>query len=354
MLHRLTLRVLPNLAIAVTGTEVRKRKRLVMLVPGLVAFGVYRMASASSPLSDAPTLLVLSGLLCAITALCAYQISRQVPWTSLWVEDGPRRLAWVAVWIGFVYGVQLALLVLMLCLIVNYDFRLHPSGPAMMALIIASTSVARDAFEIGHVRRLQHGGQPVLTFPDGTALRGALGDQPEGLLRWAAAGLLFCAAGAGVVATLGEAGRSLPAQLAIVTLLSGTVALVSYLAGQQPDWWWSSFKDAGSVELLRFWAWPGLAFGASYYLVLVGAMTFVGQAGALSAVPLAVMAGGVGGLLGLYCYYLGWRRRLEDKVLQSVPSSLLRCPFVMGLLSKGKSGGGVEQDKATLPSSLSS
>ena len=68
----------------------------------------------------------------------------------------------------------------------------------------------------------------------------------------------------------------------------------------------------------------------------------------------AVMAGGVGGLLGLYCYYLGWRRRLEDKVFQSVPSSLLRCPFVMGLLSKGKSGGGVEQDKATLPRSLSS
>ena len=44
MLHRLALRVLPSLTLPVTEDSVRKRKRLVMFVPGLVAFACYRAA----------------------------------------------------------------------------------------------------------------------------------------------------------------------------------------------------------------------------------------------------------------------------------------------------------------------
>ena len=39
MLHRLALRMLPSLSLAVMEDSVRKRKRVVMFVPGLVAFG---------------------------------------------------------------------------------------------------------------------------------------------------------------------------------------------------------------------------------------------------------------------------------------------------------------------------
>jgi hypothetical protein len=42
----------------------------------------------------------------------------------------------------------------------------------------------------------------------------------------------------------------------------------------------------------------------------------------------------VAGLMAVYSYFLGGRRSQEDRIHQVVPPSLLRCPFVMGLLSK--------------------
>jgi hypothetical protein len=49
------------------------------------------------------------------------------------------------------------------------------------------------------------------------------------------------------------------------------------------------------------------------------------------------MAGAVAGLMTLYGYHLGYRRHVENQVKQVVPDSLLRCPFVMGILSKAGS-----------------
>jgi hypothetical protein len=89
--------------------------------------------------------------------------------------DGARRIGWILAWIGFVYGVQLSLLVLALLWLVGYDYAKHPNGPAMMAMIIPSTAVARDAFEIGYVRWLEASGRPFVTFPDGAGLRASAG-----------------------------------------------------------------------------------------------------------------------------------------------------------------------------------
>ena len=52
MLHRLALRVIPQLNAAVTEPDVRKRKRWVMLIPGFVAFVLYRLSKDVLPLSD--------------------------------------------------------------------------------------------------------------------------------------------------------------------------------------------------------------------------------------------------------------------------------------------------------------
>src|SRR5438445_13290721 len=79
-------------------------------------------------------------------------------------------LAWIVLRIGFLYAVQLSLMVLALLKVATYSYLDHPDGPALMALIIASTSVARDAFEIGHVRLLQQQGRPFTPFPHGKAL----------------------------------------------------------------------------------------------------------------------------------------------------------------------------------------
>ena len=117
MLHRLALRVLPSLTLAVTEDSVRTRKRLVMFVPGLVAFAVYRAAKHGMSLAEPVTLLILSGLVSLVTAICAYRVGRAVPFARLMSMDGARRIGWILAWIGFVYGVQLSLLVLaLLCI----------------------------------------------------------------------------------------------------------------------------------------------------------------------------------------------------------------------------------------------
>ena len=158
MLHRMALRVLPSLSLAVTENSVRKKKRIVMFVPGLVAFAVYRVAKLLLPLSEPIVLLAVSGLVSLVTALLAYRVGRATAWGKILREDGSRLLTWLGGWIGFVYGVQLSLLVLALLWLVGYDYLKHPDGPAMMAIIISCTSVARDAFEIGHVRKVSpHG-----------------------------------------------------------------------------------------------------------------------------------------------------------------------------------------------------
>jgi len=39
-------------------------------------------------------------------------------------------------------------------------------------------------------------------------------------------------------------------------------------------------------------------------------------------------------LMGLYGYYLGYRRHVEEQEGHSLSPALLRCPFVMGILGK--------------------
>ena len=112
MLHRMALRVLPSLSLVVTEDAVRKQKRIVMFVPGLVAFVVYRLAKLLLPLSDPIVLLMVSGLVAVVTALLAYRVGRATAWGKILQEDGRRLLLWLGGWIGCVYGIQLSLLVM--------------------------------------------------------------------------------------------------------------------------------------------------------------------------------------------------------------------------------------------------
>ena len=114
MLHRLALRVLPSLTLAVTEAQVRKRKRWVMMAPGFVAFLAYRAAKYVLPLSEPWILLAVSGCVSMITAVWAYRVGHGRSLECVWQEDGASRLLWLTAWIGFMYGVQLSLLVLAL------------------------------------------------------------------------------------------------------------------------------------------------------------------------------------------------------------------------------------------------
>lgn len=336
MLHRMALRVLPSLALAVTEESVRKRKRWVMFVPGLVAFAIYRLAKQILPLSDSVTLLVVSGLVSAATAAWAYRMGRQASFVQTWREDGVRRVLWLIGWIGFAYGVQLSLMVLaLLKILANYDFLQHPDGPAMMAIIIACTSVARDAFEIGHVRLLQRQGEPVVTFPDGAGFRDAVMAQTGQMARWALLPSIACATVAVALGTVHDLAATGLAQLVLVTVCAGSLAVWAYLSGEQrPGGWHGMSGAAGWMELFRYWWWPGLAFAATYYLSWAGLIFFVVHADVSGSVVRGGIAGAVAAMMAAYCYYLGHRRHVENQLKQIVPPSLLRCPFVMGILSK--------------------
>ena len=340
MLHRMALRVLPSLSLAVTEDSVRKKKRIVMFVPGLVAFAVYRLAKLSVPLSEPVVLLLVSGCISLVTALLAYRVGRVTAWSRIIREDGSRLLCWLGGWIGFVYGVQLSLLVLALLWLVGYDYLKHPDGPAMMAIIISCTSVARDAFEIGHVRKAALTGRPFPTFPDGAALRTMVGDRTMGFVPWAAVGLVVGALGA-TVGHLIEANQgAVLAQLLAVALLGGGVALCAYFGGLRPQASWvQGLVQTKASELLKYWWWPGLSFAATYYLVVTGCVIFLLRQPGMSTSYAMAGGGVVTGIMALYCYYLGFRRHVEEQQGHMMSSALLRCPFVMGILGKSTGTG---------------
>ena len=348
MLHRLTLRVLPQLNSLVTERSVRKRKRLVMLAPGLIAFLIYRVAKHFLPLTDPFVLLVFSGGLSSLAALWAYRMGRGVPVSSLIRDDGKRRMAWVVGWVGFGYGVQLSLLVLaLLKIFVAYDFLLHPEGPAMMAIIIACTSVTRDAFEIGVVRQMEQWGQKMLTFPDGGALRQWIQFEPRTLGRW-----VGCAALIGVIGSLAlgfsvEIGKSQLAQTLLMSVVIACVALVAFFSSESKSGdWWERAKGEGWFQSLRFWVWPCFTFAATYYLVQVGVVNFLINTDMSSILVHAGIAGTTAGLMTGYFFYLGRRRLFEGQSEQGVSENLQSCPFVMGILSKA----GVVSDKSQVAS----
>jgi len=341
MLHRMALRVLPSLSLAVTEDSVRKRKRIVMFVPGFVAFGIYRLAKHVVPLGDPLVLLLVSSLVAVVTALAAYRVGRAVSWPVILREDGGRLLGWLAGWIGAVYGVQLSLLVLAILWMAGYSYLQHPDGPAMMAIIIACTSVARDAFEIGHVQKVALMGRPFPTFPDGVALRGMLGSHAAQVGPWVMGGLML-GAGSALLGQVAEGQLRAILQLGAVTLAGGALALCAYFGGLKPrSSWMMGLSETKFTELLKYWWWPGLAFSATYYLVAAGGVIFVLQQPDISTTSAAASGALVTGLMGLYGYYLGYRRHVEEQEGRSLSPALLRCPFVMGILGKSANMGAV-------------
>lgn len=335
MLHRMALRVLPSLTLAVTEDAVRRQKRIVMFVPGLVAFGVYRLAKHLVPITEPLVLLAVSSVVAMVTALLAYRVGRAAPWSSIVSHDGLRLLGWLVGWIGGVYGIQLSLLVLTLLWIMHYSYFQHPDGPAMMAIIISCTSVARDAFEIGHVRKLSVLGRPFLTFPDGEQLRLLVQRRAWQLGPWAVAGI-----GIGAIASLSgaaivDAHNAALVQLLGMTLLAGGLALCAYLGGLNPSSSWiHTLRQTTRAELLKYWWWPGMAFASTYYLVAMGLLLFVVRKPAITASSAAVMGALVAVMMAVYGYYLGYRRHVENEQAPQLSSGMLRCPFVMGILGK--------------------
>ena len=336
MLHRLALRVIPQLNAVVTEPDVRKRKRWVMLIPGFVAFVLYRLAKDVLPLSDPVALLAMSGVLATLAAYWAYAMGRSQSPARVCRTDAPGRLFWVGGWIGFVYGVQLSLLVLaILALFADYNFLLHPDGPAMMALIISCTAVTRDAFEIGHVVRMESQGQRMVTFPDGSPFRELLRRDFSHLVSWVGAGVVAGAMTA-VAARFGWTGEGREVgQAILVCVVAACFAHGAFLSGKRPlEDFRDRFKIESWWEACRFWLWPCLTFAFTYYLVQFGLIAFVLQVEDTALFVHLIVGGVTSGMMAGYGYFLGARVFVETQTQVEISEGLKRCPFVMEILAK--------------------
>lgn len=336
MLHRLSLRVIPQLSAAVTESAVRKRKRLVMVVPGLVAFGVYRLLKLVVPLADPWELLGLSGLVSALAALWAFRMGRRESIAHILSEESPRYVAWIVGWVGCAYGVQLSLLVLaLLAIFVQYDFLAHPDGPAMMALIIPSTAVTRDAFELGHVRRLAHEGLQIVTNPDGATFRRYVWTTPRPLVQWVLMTWL-AAMSVSWAFSLFPVWDSTPVfQVLIVSAVVGLFAHAAFLAGQAPNQTWGERTHRLTLwKNFQFWIWPCFTFAMTYYLVAAGLVMFLLRLPISQPLPQFLVIGSASVLMAVYFYYLGTRVLLEVQARGEISEGLRRCPFVMDILTK--------------------
>ena len=337
MLHRLSLRVLPQLNALVTDPPVRKRKRIVMLAPGLVAFGIYHLLKPVLPLSEPLVLLGFSGCISMLAAIWAYRQGRGGTLRDSFRQDGAQRWVWLVGWIGLVYSMQLSLLVLaILQVFVGYDFLLHPEGPSMMAIIISCTSVTRDAFEIGYVQRLTHQGVVVPTFPNGEALRKWIPQEMVVIVKWVALATIMGIAGSWLLFRIGPIELQPIIQSLLVPVIVASIGLISFFGGQalyaqnkqEP-------KRRAWLSSLWFWVWPSLTFSATYFLVLMGMTAFVFRVEQVSQGGFIAMAACTAMLMVLYTLFLGWRKSYEEQLV-IIPESIQRCPFVMGILQNSK------------------
>jgi hypothetical protein len=342
MLHRITMRILPALTMAVTEDALRKRKRILMLFPGLLAYALYKSLHAMTWHADIAILLLAGGLFSSGVAIVCYAYGRQRNLSSLVAEDGFGRAAWIMGRVGFLYAIQLSLMVLGLLQALSYfwgylSYAVHPAAPAMMALIISSTSVARDAFEIGHLRLLQQQGRLFASLPDGKALWALLVRRPD---LWASPVIL-----ATLIVGFGYTGLALlvpQAQtdlgnLAAVGVLVGVSGTLAFLRGLRPgNSVWEGFGGYTLPELLRFFWWPGLTFAWTYFLIVLGALHFLLGLPHPPFWARVVVTAGIGALMSLYCYYLGRSRWQEEKLHATISPALLRCPFILGVLTSKK------------------
>src|SRR5207302_74370 len=232
MLHRISLRVLPELALAVTEEGFRKRKRILMLFPGLLGFALYRGLHMAGWHGHIVALLFATGVFSTLVALVAYSYGRERRLIDLVREDGGARLVLFGLRFGFFYALQLSLMVLALLKLFSYGYMEHPDGPAMMAVIIAATSVSRDAFELGHLRLLQQQGRSFLTCPDTKGFSALLGGHPS-LWRISVAATAAGGVYLGLALAFPWVQTDL-GQLLVIGLLAGAAGTVAYLQGLHP------------------------------------------------------------------------------------------------------------------------
>ncbi len=255
MLHRLSLRILYG-PVLDADLPARRRKMRIILLSGVVvyppflavAWGLYR---ETAPLTTV-WLGIFAALSCVPVGFYAYAAGFGSSLRNLWQAD-LETLCWLALKIGFVYPFLLYWMILGM---VEFAFGYHAIRAAMISFV--ASAVARDAFEIGYLA-----GRPALmgatasrpqrVFPDGRRLSDIFRKDAN-----RAAITLVVATFIGAVAGgfLAMAQPSPFVQSLAIGLIAAAVATPVYR------------RLAATPSALRYFLWPAMTMGCSYFFIL--------------------------------------------------------------------------------------
>ena len=125
--------------------------------------------------------------------------------------------------------------------------------------------------------------------------------------------------------------------LLIIGFVAGIAGTLAYVKGLRPAVpIWGRLSGYTWSELTRFFLWPGVVFGWTYGLILLGMTNYLLLEPNPPLLWRVLMAASTVGVISLYCYYLGWCRWQEEKLHTGISPAVLRCPFILGILTSRK------------------
>ncbi len=270
MFHRIALRLLYG-HILDADRPARRRKMRIILWSGVAVYPPFLLIAYWLYTEPNSQILILIGLLSSLTCipvgLYAYAAGFGQTIGVLWTSRR-EEMIWFSLKIGFLYPFLLYWMILGM---VELFFGYHAFRAALISFV--ASAVARDGFEIGYLAarpdvRMSSGFsvEPRRTFPDGRRM----GDTFRGRLVPTLASI-GVAVGIGAIGgiAVAESIASPRYQTIAIGLICATVATPVYRRiGQQ---------QTQSRSALRYFLWPGLTMGCSYFFILAYLIRMVVQ-----------------------------------------------------------------------------
>jgi hypothetical protein len=266
MFHRIALRLRYG-HILDADRLARRRKMRIILLSGVAVYPPFLFIAYRLYTELNPQILVLIGLLSSLTCipvgLYAYAAGFGQTIGVLW-RSRREEMVWFSLKIGFLYPFLLYWMILGM---VEFFFGYHAFRAALISFV--ASAIARDGFEIGYLaaRPSPHFPmEPVGTFPDGRSMRDTFRGRLVPTLAW-----IGVAIGIGVIGGIAVA-QSITSpryQALAIGLICAAVATPVYrrIGAQQTR----------SLSAFRYFLWPGLTMGCSYFFILAYLLRVVGQ-----------------------------------------------------------------------------
>jgi hypothetical protein len=266
MFHRIALRLRYG-HILDADLPARRRKMRIILWSGVAVYPPFLLIAYWLYTEQTPKILVVIGLLaafaCIPVGLYAYAAGFGQKIGVLWASRR-EELLWFSLKIGFLYPFLLYWMILGM---VEFFFGYHAFRAALISFV--ASAVARDGFEIGYLAARPPPDFPIkpkCAFPDGRRMRDTFRGRLVPAIGWIGIALVVGAIGGVAVAQWIPSARY---QTVAIGLICAAVATPVYRRiGQQ---------QAQRLSALRYFLWPALTMGCSYFFILAYLLRVVAQ-----------------------------------------------------------------------------